>query len=218
MAEMKGIADYKEYIAQAAGTIPGLEGLYEKRVLITGGSGLICSSIADMLFYLNAEKSASIHIILAGRDRGKLTARFPDQQEGRDYEFVRFDALSGIAPNVAADHIIHGAGNASPSIYSSDPVGTMRSHIFGTNLMLSLAVRASVKRFLYISSSEVYGTKEDDMPYKETDYGYVDVTNPRASYPSAKRAAETLCAAYRDQYSVDTVTVRPGRSPHASRG
>lgn len=210
MVEMKSMTDYKKYVALTAGAVPGLKGLYGKKVLITGGGGLICSSIADILFYLNEAERASVRVILAGRDRGRMASRFPDRREDDDYEFVQFDALSGIAPDISADYIIHGAGNASPSAYSADPVGTMQGHIFGTNLMLSLAARTSAKRLLYISSSEVYGTKNDNMPYKEEDYGYVDITKPRASYPSAKRAAETLCAAYRDQYGIDTVTVRPG--------
>lgn len=66
------------------------------------------------------------------------------------------------------------------------------------------------KRLLYVSSSEVYGNKTGNQPYKEKDYGYVDILNQRACYPSAKRAAETLCTAYGQEYGLDTVIVRPG--------
>lgn len=38
----------------------------------------------------------------------------------------------------------------------------------------------------------------------------MDILNQRASYPSAKRASETLCIAYGIEYGVDTVIVRPG--------
>lgn len=38
----------------------------------------------------------------------------------------------------------------------------------------------------------------------------MDILNQRASYPSSKRAAETLCVAYADEYDVETVIVRPG--------
>ena len=41
-------------------------------------------------------------------------------------------------------------------------------------------------------------------------YGFVDILNPRACYPSSKRAAETLCAAYKKEYGVDVVIIRPG--------
>ncbi|MFQ7094394.1 MAG: NAD-dependent epimerase/dehydratase family protein [Ruminococcus sp.] len=65
-------------------------------------------------------------------------------------------------------------------------------------------------RVVYISSSEVYGSKLKDQPYQESDYGYVDLLNPRSCYPSSKRASETLCSAYASEYGLDTVVVRPG--------
>ena len=38
----------------------------------------------------------------------------------------------------------------------------------------------------------------------------MDILNPRACYPSSKRAAETMCATYQEEYGVDFVVVRPG--------
>lgn len=87
---------------------------------------------------------------------------------------------------------------------------TMLSNLIGLNCLMEMAVKNHTKRVLYISSSEVYGQKTDRHPYSESDYGYVDILNPRAAYPSSKRAAETLCAAYGEEYGVDTVIVRPG--------
>ena len=52
--------------------------------------------------------------------------------------------------------------------------------------------------------------KEGNTPYQEEEYGFVDLLDPRSCYPSSKRAAETLCAAYGKEYGVDTVIVRPG--------
>ena len=47
-------------------------------------------------------------------------------------------------------------------------------------------------------------------PFSEEDYGYLDILNDRAAYPSSKRAAETLCIAYGNEYGIDTVIARPG--------
>lgn len=84
----------------------------------------------------------------------------------------------------------------------------MPSNIIGINALFAHSSETS--RLLYISSSEVYGKKEDHDPYKEEEYGFVDILNPRASYPSSKRAAETLCAAYAKEHGRDFVIVRPG--------
>lgn len=76
--------------------------------------------------------------------------------------------------------------------------------------LLEIAKDIQGSRLLYISSSEVYGRKDENRPYLESDYGYVDILNPRACYPSSKRVAETMCAAYHEEYGVDFVVVRPG--------
>ena len=86
----------------------------------------------------------------------------------------------------------------------------MLANIIGINNILEYAKKHITERIIYISSSEVYGKKENNNPYKENDYGYVDILNPRASYPSSKKAAETLCVAYYNEYKIKSIIVRPG--------
>ena len=106
--------------------------------------------------------------------------------------------------------IIHAASPATPKSYAANPVETMLANIEGVKGLLEYVKERPAARFCYISSSEVYGIRESAEPYAEGDYGYVDILNPRACYPSAKRASETLCAAYLDEYGADSVIVRPG--------
>ena len=112
--------------------------------------------------------------------------------------------------DVHADYIIHGASNASPEMIVKEPVETMLSNFLGMKYLLDYAKDQKTKRILYISSSEVYGQKEGTEPYREGQYGYIDILNPRNSYSVGKRAAETLCASYADEYGVSSVIVRPG--------
>ncbi len=190
--------------------IPDLKNIYNKNVLITGATGMICSTVVDLLFYLNRKHSAGIGIILAGRSEQRISERFSGFECGADYSFVPYDATREMDVGVEADFIIHGASNANPAIYTKEPVETMLANFIGLNSLLKMAADTGCGRLLYISSSEVYGNKEESRPYKEEDYGFVDILNPRAAYPSAKRAAETLCAAYGLEYGLDTVIVRPG--------
>ena len=186
------------------------EKLFGKSVLMTGGTGLICSGVVDILHYLNREENAGIEILLAGRGEERIARRFYHMAPCREYRFVRYDAAVPGDLDVRADFMIHGAGYANPAAFVSRPVETMEANITGLNTLLKLAAKNSGSRVLFLSSSEVYGQKSGMEPYSEEDYGFLDILNFRACYPSSKRAAETLCIAYSVEYGVDTVIARPG--------
>lgn len=200
--------------AKAAAQIPNLEQLFGCSLLITGATGMIGSAIADLIFYLNTQKQANIHLLLAGRSREKMQRRFSLFRLDQDYEFVFYEATDSAIINLNTDYIIHAASNASPASYTKQPAETMLANLVGLNALLDLMRRSSTRRLLYVSSSEVYGTRmggnANKAPYREDEYGYVDLLNPRACYPCAKRAAETLCISYNAEYNTDTVIVRPG--------
>lgn len=184
--------------------------LRNSKILITGATGLIGSAVVELLSHLNKGYAAGNMLFLAGRSEERILERFkniPDMQ----FQFIQYDATVAQEMDCQADYIIHAASNAHPEAYVKEPVETMLANFQGLYCLLNLASREQVKRVLYVSSSEVYGVRDDlDSPYQESDYGYVDLLNPRAAYPSSKRAAETLCAAYGAEYQIDTVIARPG--------
>ena len=194
---------WRSDLAEILDSLPELEQLAGKSVLITGASGLICSSVIDVLLTYNETHSASIRIIAAGRSEERIRARF-----GTACEFIQYDASRPEPANFSADYVIHGAGNAHPAAMSAEPVETMQSNIFGVNALLP----CTRKRFLYISSSEVYGQRASNNlePFTENDDGYIDLMNVRNCYPIGKRAAETLCVSFAAEYGKDAVIVRPG--------
>lgn len=201
---------YWDGYSKVRNSVPNIDKLKNKKVLITGSTGMICSAIVDLLFYLNKKKGLNVTLYLAGRRKYRVINRFNIFKEGEDYFFVAYDATKELHLDIEVDYIIHGASNANPSLYTKEPVDTLLSNVIGLNSLLDLSVKTNVQRLLYISSSEVYGRKESSEPYKEDDYGFVDILNPRACYPSGKRASETLCSAYSEQYGIETVIVRPG--------
>ena len=201
---------YWEEVRKVVSSIPDIANLFGKSVMITGATGMICSAVAELLFWLNKESNANIRIILAGRNRERMQQRFYCFKEGIDYSFLEYDATKENSGDLSPDYIIHGASPADPTSFIKEPVETMFANLIGLKSLLDIAKMYSKTRILYISSSEVYGTKDESRPYHESDYGYVDILNPRACYPSSKRAAETMCAAYHEEYGVDFVVVRPG--------
>lgn len=198
-------------IDMVSGVLPELDMLSGKSILITGAAGLICSSVVDILFRYNDTHDVPVTIIAAGRWLEEMTMRFGDLVNRPDFRFVVYDASrTDNHLECEADYIIHGASNAHPALIVKEPVETMMSNFLGMKFLLDYAHTHSSKRILYISSSEIYGQKPGSDPYKEGQYGYIDLLNSRNSYSVGKRAAETLCASYASEYGVESVIVRPG--------
>jgi len=202
--------DYWKAVRQVLSVVPNISKIFNKSILITGATGMICSSVVELLLELNKSYNANLGIYLAGRSKKRVDERFYGFSEGVDYTFVNYDASSDEQLCINADYVIHGASPADPASISAKPVETMMANIYGLGILFELVKKDLNSRLLFISSSEVYGRKKESGPFKESDYGYVDILNPRASYPSSKRAAETLCASYMREYGVDFVVVRPG--------
>ena len=191
--------------------LPFLGEMAGKSVLITGAAGLVLSPVVDILIRYNETHDTPIQILAAGRWLKEMTDRFGEYCDKPYFQFVVYDASrTDNEIDVRADYMIHGASNASPDMIVKEPVETMMSNFTGMKYLLDVAREKGTKRLLYISSSEIYGKKEGEQPYREGEYGYIDLLSARNSYSVGKRAAETLCASYAAEYGVESVIVRPG--------
>ena len=201
------IADLDEIIS----SLPELEELAGKKVLVTGCTGLICSAVIDVLMRWNETHKDKITILAAGRYEKNVRERFASSVDKDRVIFVYYDAAStDNSFHFSCDYIIHGANNASPNKIMKEPVETMLSNFVGMKYLLDYTKERQVRRILYISSSEVYGQKETNKPRKTDDYGWIDILNSRSSYSIGKCATETLCISYYDEYGIDSVIIRPG--------
>ena len=163
--------------------------LKDKSVFITGGTGLICSGIVDLLLMSNLIKKSRIHVYLGVRDEERAKKRFFDFADSgmKEYlSFIKYDATCNNSIDVDVDYIIHGASNAHPKAFVEYPVDTMISNFYGIKELLDFSRKKNIKNVLYISSSEVYGQTVKKSPFKENEYGYLDITNPRNAYASSK--------------------------------
>jgi Nucleoside-diphosphate-sugar epimerases len=180
-----------------------------KSILITGATGLIGSLIVDFLIYRNQEWHDNISVFAVGRNVKSAKRRFGNYFDRNDFNFIQQDISEPLRCNIKFDFMIHAASNAHPNVYATDPVGTMKANFFGMYHLLEYARMYKNSRILYVSSGEVYGEGSGIDSFNENFSGYVNHTNPRACYPSSKRATETLCASYHSQYQSDVVIVRP---------
>lgn len=182
--------------------------LFGKSVFITGATGLIGSAITDVLIQLNIKYNMNMKIYLGTRNIDKLNNRFLYYED--EYIPIEYDSNNKINLEEKIDLIVHCACNAFPKLFSTRPIDTIMSNVIGTNNILEYAYKNGIERVLYISSSEVYGNKENDNLYVENEYYSVDILDSRSCYPSSKRLCETLCSSYINEHDLDCVIVRPG--------
>lgn len=214
------IYNSETYISDVKKTLLTLDlsSLYGKTVLITGATGLICSSVVDLLLLNNEINGANTSVYVAARSYSKLLSRFLDKEKSGLIP-IEYDATAEITFGFNSDYIIHGASNASPDKYVAEPVDTLLANIIGVRNLLSYGKKCSMNKLVYISSSEVYGKTATKNPIAEDQYGIVDILSPRSSYTLGKQSAETLCVAYANQYGINVSMARPGHiyGPTAQR-
>ncbi|WP_051949218.1 NAD-dependent epimerase/dehydratase family protein [Methylosinus sp. PW1] len=187
------------------------ERLAGRTILVTGANGFLPAMMVDTLLALAESRPDIVPNVLAlVRSREKAERRFRAHLDNRALTIVEGDVVEPFDPPGAVDMIVHAASQASPRYYGVDPVGTAAPNVIGTSRLLDLARRKNASRFLYFSSSEVYGALPPQaQPVEETVFGRLDPATQRACYAESKRMGETLCVAHCVQYGTQAVIVRP---------
>jgi UDP-glucuronate decarboxylase len=167
--------------------------------LVAGGAGFIGSHLCDRLV-LEGRTVICADNFLTGR-----RANVEHLLSSPRFSLIEIDLIES-APEVGVERIYHLASPASPPGYTRFPLETMRVNSEGTRHLLDLAAETDA-RFLYASTSEVYGDPLEH-PQRETYRGNVSSTGPRSMYDEAKRFGEALTTAYQTSHSVDARIVR----------
>lgn len=181
---------------------------YKNRTfLITGATGLVGSLLVKTLLYCDETMDLNVKVLAVVRNEEKARQIFGGSHPNLTYVIADLEKDEVVFEG-DCDYVIHAAAVTASKVMVSDPVGTIRTAIDGTDKMLKLAVEKKVKSFVYISSMEIYGQPKEGQKTAEKDLGYVDVGAVRSCYPEGKRMCECLCTAYASQYGLRVVSAR----------
>ena len=172
------------------------------KYLVTGGAGFIGSNIAQKLL-----KEGHFVRVLDNFFSGKReNLSFVDEFKGSGaFELIEGDIRDKSACEKACegmDYVLHQAALRSVPKSMEDPLSYNEVNINGVLFMLQAASKAKVKRFVFASSSSVYGDT-DKFPEKEDAYPLLI-----SPYALSKLTGEYYCRIFSEFFKVETVCLR----------
>lgn len=167
------------------------------KIVITGINGFAGKILRDNLIKHGAEVYG---IDLQGGLENVFSADIAD-----------LESINNIFKKIAPDFIFHLA--AVSRVDSKTPLNIFKINVDGTlNVLIAAAAQDKMPRFLYVSSSQVYGNADISLqPIREN-----FPVSPVNLYGASKAAAENIVRAFRMEFGLPSVIVRPFN--HTGRG
>jgi len=178
------------------------------RVLVTGGAGFIGSNYIRLLLGRPAladegndtgrpvgdqdERIVNLDLLTYAGNLGNLTGC----DEDRRYRFVRGDIcdrelLRSLLSEEDIDAVVHFAAESHVDRSVEGPEVFVKTNVLGTEILLEESRRADVKRFVMVSTDEVYGSLGDEGLFSEQ-----TPLAPNSPYAASKASADLLCRAF----------------------
>ncbi len=186
-------------------SMPGIETLHGKTILITGATGMVGTHLIDALMLLG-----DVKVYAVGRDKNRAMDRLGSYYDSPLFTFVEQDVCNKFPSDIKPDIILPLASNTHPLAYSQYPVETMLINIKGAEHALNLAVETGAT-VLYPSTVEVYGNAIGEDTFSEDYTGKLNLSTSRSCYTESKRSAEAMCQSFIAEKGAKVKIVRLSR-------
>mgnify|MGYP001086826794 CR=1 FL=1 len=171
------------------------------RILVTGGAGFIGSAFVRYLYELGAREV----IVLDKLTYAGNLANLADLRQMPGFRFVRGDIGDPVVVAEAmdgCDAVVNFAAETHVDRSLLEPAAFIQTNVHGTHVLLETALRCGVKRFVQVSTDEVYGEVLTGWA-RET-----DPLRPRNPYSASKAAGDLLTLAYHTSYGLPALVTR----------
>lgn len=174
------------------------------KALVTGVAGFIGSHLAERLLATGHDVTG-IDSFLDNYPRSFKEKNLVELSGKKRFQFIGQDLLNCDLAELlrGVSHVFHLAGQ--PGVRASwgrEFTRYTENNITATQLLLEAAKGLPLEKFVYASTSSVYGDT-DDLPMRED-----GLTRPVSPYGATKLAAEHLCHLYWKAFAVPTVSLR----------
>lgn len=173
-----------------------------EKLLVTGGAGFIGSNFIH--YFLEKNKEIKVvnldKLTYAGRKES-----LADVENNENYSFVQGDICNKGDVEKAmegCDSVINFAAESHVDRSIEDADAFTKTNFFGVKVLCEQAKKQGIKKFIQISTDEVYGQVVDGSS-KET-----DMLEPRNPYSAAKAAGELLAMSYFTTYDLPVLVTR----------
>ena len=171
-------------------------------ILVTGGSGFIGSNfIRHMLDKYPDHKIINLDKLTYAGNPNNLK----DVEDNPNYSFVRGDICDPYVVNEVmqqVDQVVHFAAESHVDRSIDDGSVFVRTNVLGTYTLLESALKHDIKRFVHVSTDEVYGSINEGS-FKET-----DMLVPSSPYSSSKAGSDLLAQSYYITHNLPVIITR----------
>lgn len=209
---MEGIDYYQEDILFCVDNLKILSEIEPGSVFyITGSTGMIGKFIIKVLMTYSIKYNIDIKIIAVSRSYEKICKEFECYLSNKNFEYIIYEEREIIPIPSRIDYLIHAASPTGHNALENNSMSYYKTNILDTCCLLNYVKEHSVKKFLFLSSAQVYnkvsGLYHGNLIENMFDQSVLNIDNN--IYAFCKQNAELLCKNFLYLYKLPILIVRP---------